>query len=212
MDTLTYILNKYRLDPDTKRMPIEIPDVGRNDLAVLFAELGFKVGAEIGVECGLYSAVLCRANPDAKLYSVDAWQAYKGYRIHVSQPKLDGFYEETRERVATYDCKLVRKFSMEAVQDFEPGSLDFVYIDANHVLHYVIDDITEWQKRVRVGGIVAGHDFRKTKTVDTQAHVVQAVRAYTDAWRICPWFLLGRRDKTEGETRDRNRSWMWVKT
>lgn len=211
MDTLAYILNKYNLNPDVRHMPIEIPNTGRDDLAVLFAELGFRVGAEIGVEQGLYSEVLCRANPDARLYAIDAWRAYRGYREHVSQRKLDDFYEATRERLAGYNCELVRKFSMDAVQDFEPESLDYVYIDANHSLRFVVEDITEWSTRVRRGGVVAGHDYRKTKAPVTMLHVVQAVHAYTDAWKVRPWFVLGRKEKIEGEIRDHNRSWFWVK-
>ena len=210
MDTLNHILSKYNLDI-ARRMPSEIANVGRDDLAILFAELGFSVGVEVGVERGVYTEVLCRANPQAKIYGVDAWQHYDEYRDHVSQEKLDGFYEDAAQRLAPYDCELIRKFSLEAARDFEPESLDFVYIDGNHSLEYVIEDISRWSKRVRPDGIVSGHDYRKSKT-SYVAHVVHAVQAYTDAYRIRPWFVLGRKAIVQGEVRDRNRSWMWVKT
>ena len=38
------------------------------DQVNLFAELGFKVGAEIGVDRGYFSADMCQANPGVKLY------------------------------------------------------------------------------------------------------------------------------------------------
>lgn len=47
MDTLDYIVKKYNLDINA-RSPIEIPNIGRNNLPELFKELRFKVGAEIG--------------------------------------------------------------------------------------------------------------------------------------------------------------------
>lgn len=190
---------------------MEIPDVGRDDLPGLFAELGFKVGAEIGVEQGLYSEVLCWGNPGLKLYCVDAWQCYPGYRVHVSQDKLDGFYQATQERLAGYDVVLVRAFSVEAARGFERGSLDFVYLDSNHALPQVIADLAAWLPVVRVGGIIAGHDYRKSKN-RADMHVVHAVQAWTEAYKVRPWFVLGRKDARPGEVRDKNRSWMWVKS
>ena len=208
MDTLAYILDKYRLDVE-QRMPIEIPNVGRGDLPVLFRELKFGVGVEVGVQQGEYAEELCRAIPGLTLHGVDPWTKYSGYRDHVSQHELDGFYEEAKDRLAAYDWRPVRKFSVDAAKDFRNESLDFVYIDGNHLLQYVVTDLTEWTKKVRLGGIVSGHDYRKAKSY--AAHVVQAVRAYTDAYRIRPWFVLGRRDRRDGEIRDSARSWMWVK-
>lgn len=208
---LNYLVKKYNLDLN-QRMPIEIPNVGRNTLAEMFNDFGFKVGAEIGVEQGLYSRILCKANPGLKLYCVDAWKSYKGYRDHVSQEKLDGFLEKTKERLASYNCEIVKGFSMDVVKDFEDESLDFVYIDGNHELPFVINDIIEWSKKIRKGGVVAGHDYLKNKPYDTRTHVVPAVNAYVDAYRISPWFLLGTKEMREGEIRDKARSWMFIKS
>lgn len=201
MDTLNYILQRFNIDLSVKRMPIDIP-ITRLDLARLFTELDFKVGAEIGVEQGEYTEALCRANPQAKIYGVDSWQSYSGYREHVSQDKLDRFYEETRERLKLYKYRPMRRFSMDAVQDFDDNSLDFVYIDANHDFQHVVNDLAEWSKKVRTGGIISGHDYRKTKN-NAPFHVVQAVQGFTDAYRISPWFVL------RGD--HRAASFMWVK-
>lgn len=211
MNSLAHILHKYSLDP-AARTPIEIPNVGRDDLARLFSELSFKRGVEIGIERGLYSEVLCRSNPGATLFCVDAWQAYRGYRDHVSQEKLDGFYEETKQRLAPFGCQFIRALSMDAVKQFEDGSLDFVYIDANHELPFIINDLIEWSKKVKHGGIVAGHDYYQSTRMDTKNHVVYAVDAYVRSYRIKPWFLLGSKAKMDGETREKSRSWFWVKT
>jgi len=209
-DTLDYIARKWGLNTMAKP-PIEIPDVGRDDLARLFAELGFAVGIEIGVDQGAFSEVLCRENPQAIVFGVDAWHAYKGYREHLNQDRMDGLYEIARKRLEPYsNYRLVRKMSMEAVSDFKDRSLDFVYIDSNHDLRYVVDDLTEWSRKVRTGGIVSGHDYRQSVN-DFPLHVVQAVNAFTDAYRIRPWFLLGTKAVVVGQTRERSRSWFWVK-
>lgn len=210
-ENVDYILNKYDLAVG-RRMPVVIPNVGRDDLARLFAELGFKKGAEIGVERGRYTEVLCRENPQATIWGVDPWKAYRGYRDHVSQEKLDGFYGSAQRRLAPYgNYRFVRNFSMDVVKHFKNGSLDFVYIDGNHTLPFIINDLIEWSKKVRVGGIVSGHDYRASKRVVTQNHVVYAVHCFTQSYRIRPWFLLGRKEKVPGEVRDGNRSWMWVR-
>lgn len=209
MSELDYVVQKYSLDLDVRKMPIEIPNVGRAGLAKLFDELGYRAGVEIGVQQGLYTEVLCKENPQAKIYGIDPWEAYEGYQTYVSQEKRDVFYEEARERLGSYNCQLLKKFSMDALDDFEDGSLDFVFIDGNHDFLHVTQDIAGWSKKVRRGGIISGHDYiRRSPPTDT--HVVRVVQAYTYSYRIKPWFVLGTMAKESGVIRDRSRSWMWV--
>lgn len=42
MNTLVYIAQKYGIDLQQKHLPIEIPTIGRDHLAELFCELGYK--------------------------------------------------------------------------------------------------------------------------------------------------------------------------
>jgi hypothetical protein len=200
-DTLAYILEKFK--PELGRhFPCKLHASRWGGLTGLFAELGFKTGAEIGVEQGKFSESLCRANPGVWLACIDPWQTYTRYLDHVSQPKLDGFYHEALARLAPFGCEIIRKYSMEAVRQFEPLSLDFVYIDGNHEFEYVVNDIIEWSKVVRPGGIVSGHDYRRDKADRIPFHVIQATQAYADAYKITPWFIF---------TKDSASSWMWVK-
>lgn len=206
---LKYLQNRYSLNLDEKS-PIRIIPNDRQRwgrwyaLPEIFKELGYKIGAEIGVEKGRYSVRLCEKIPGLKLFSIDAWAGYKGYREHVSQEKLDGFYKTAQERLSPYDCDIIRGYSMNVVKDFEDESLDFVYIDSGHNFVNVANDIFEWEKKVRVGGVVSGHDYRRHKPHRTyQCHVVQVVNAYTSAFRISPWFII------HG---DKSPSWFWVKT
>jgi hypothetical protein len=196
-----------------KGAEIDIPDVGRDDLPAFFKEMGYKVGAEIGVATGLYSEKLCQAG--LKVYAVDPWLEYPGYDSKGVQVRLDKEYEEAKQRLAPYDCTIIRKKSVEAAQDFEDGSLDFVYIDGHHGFKFVTEDIYEWSKKVRIGGVVAGHDFvhSSVKTGPYVCHVKHVVRAYTTAFRIRDWYVLGSKHlpKDSLEKRDRWRSWMWIR-
>lgn len=188
--------------------PLEIPGRGRDDIPALLATMGAQVGVEVGVERGKYSRVLLQAESLKKLTLVDAWAKYPGYRDHVSQDKLEGFYDEVRElEQSDKRVWLLRAFSVNAAEHFPDGGLDFVYIDANHRIQDVIADLAAWTPKVRSGGLIMGHDYRKPKN-NIGHHVVEAVNAWTYAYRICPWYLLG----TKGDpNRDQNRSWMWVK-
>jgi predicted O-methyltransferase YrrM len=69
----------------------------------------------------------------------------------------------------------MRKMSMEAVEEFEKESLDFVFIDSNHSFDYVMEDLIEWSKRVRKGGIISGDDYFHFR----KAGVIEAVDTYT---------------------------------
>src|SRR3989344_643091 len=212
MNTLDYILKKFNISYNDKTpMPIEIPNFGRNQLEELFHELGLTAGTEIGVEQGEYSEILCHANPNLKLYAIDAWKAYRRYRDHTRQPKLDSFYESTKARLAPYNCEIIRKFSLDAVRDFADHSLDFVYIDANHDFQNTTNDILEWSRKVKADGIIAGHDYYKQRHASTY-HVWYVTNSITDAYRIKPWFVLGSKAVLKDQIRDKPRSWMWVKS
>lgn len=142
----------------------------RVELANYFRNNNFNLGAEVGVLGGKYSKILCEANPYLKLYCVDSWglgsNKYKKYYAKK--------YEEAKTRLADYNVTLIRKLSLDALGDFDNESLDFVYIDANHSFDYVMKDIIEWTRKVRIDGIVAGHDYINTN----RAGVKDAVDMY----------------------------------
>lgn len=141
----------------------------RIDLAKLFAELGYKVGAEIGVYKGEYSEILLSYNPDLHLYCVDAWVPYSYVQ---DSNTIESCYQKTVRRLSKYNATIIRKSSMEALNDISDDSLDFVYIDAGHDFDNVMMDIICWSRKVRQGGIVSGHDYV------SHVGVVDAVNVY----------------------------------
>lgn len=190
MDSLKYIIDKFQIDLNQKS-PIHLPIDKYTGLPNLFKDLGFKIGAEIGVARGKYSKWLChqmrRSKP--KLFLVDPYLAYQDFGIYADQAGQDMRYKEAQARVAKYNCEFIKKPSMEAVKDFNDNSLDFVYIDANHTFEFVVNDIAEWSKKVRVGGIVSGHDYSQH-----MFEVKGALDAWTSVRKIKPWFLTNHRN------------------
>lgn len=212
MDSLAYILGKWKIDPDAlKTLPVEIPNTSRNDLALLFAELGLVRGVELGTAGGRFAEVLCKSNPGSALYCVDPYAIYNGYRDYTRTEEMAVMRQEAHARLMPFGVTFIEEFGLNALSYFPDGSLDFVYIDANHEWPYVTQDIYYWAKKVRPGGIVSGHDFYRSSRKDSKCHVKGAVQGYTFAFKISPWFLLGRNERRPGEVRERSRSWFWVK-
>lgn len=207
METLKYICEKYNIDLN-QESPFKINCCRIKDLPVLFKELGFTKGAEIGVLEGDYSAILCQSNPKLKVYSIDAWEFYplkNNFRRPWVYPEI---YEKAKTKLAQYkNNEIIRKWSMDAVKDFADESLDFVFIDGDHRFEYVANDIAGWGKKVRKGGIIAGHDFGPSPKdkKETFCHVKEVVYGWTASHGIHPWFIL------ESAITDRENGWMWVK-
>jgi len=190
MDTLKYIKDKFNVPDGTKVQKLK--GTKRNDLYPIFNELGFKLGAEIGVNRGKNAEKIIESIPDLELHIVDCWERRNSLR-------------ETHERLKRFGSKVVtvEMYSMDAARYYNDEHFDFVYIDANHYFDFVMQDIIEWSKKVRPGGIVAGHDYYHSGTEG----VAKAVKAYTKAHRIKPWFILD----NERRRRPHQNSWFWVK-
>ena len=146
-----------------KGTPYWIPDCSRDELPEFFKELGFKVGVEIGVLVGKFTEKFCLAG--LKMYGIDPWVSFSGQgRGQQLQTQENYNYSLAKKRLSPYkDCTLIKKASMEALVDFDPESLDFVYIDGDHRFRYIAEDIYEWYWKVKHGGIVAGDDYYLTQ-------------------------------------------------
>lgn len=204
--TLKYLISKY--NPEiTSELPLYIKNTNRKIMAETLAELDVRVGVEVGVAEAEHAEILCKYNPQLHLYGVDAWAHYSGYADY-RRNDLDAFKRNAENRLAPYNCTLIHKFSMDALQDFKDGTLDFVYIDGAHDFKNAAMDIFEWSKKVKPGGIVYGHDFVTTPT----CQVEDVVRAYMKAFSIDPWFVLGEFGKSNGLFKEGVQSWLYVKS
>ena len=168
-------------------------DATRSDLAQYFGEQGYTTGAEIGTLRGQYAQTLCEANPALHLLAIDPWVGYAGYhdqRQAVSD-RLPWIYLEATNRLRSYDCELWRMTSEDAAPKVADESLDFVFIDGNHAKPYVTQDLTLWTPKVKLGGIIAGHDYHHfTRAPYRHIQVIEAVDEFVAEHAIGPWWLL----------------------
>lgn len=203
MTVLDAFRSTYRLTDGAS--PRTTSAAGRRELLDLLATMGVKTGAEVGVWTGLFSKQMCEAITGLQLTCIDPWQAYDAYRERKNdQAKLDAAYQDARARLAPYGCRIWRKTSAEAAAAMPDRSLDFVYVDANHLKPFVLEDLALWMPKVKVGGILAGHDYipwpakrAKSPWIEVQA----AVDEFASARGIGPVYVLAA---------DKAPSYFWV--
>jgi len=202
METLAYFVEKFSLDL-AQPSPFRLPISRETDIPQIFKELDFKVGAEVGVYRGGYSEALLKGIPGLKLYGIDLWELYPGYRDYKHGDITDA-YNEALNKTKDYDCQLIKGWSNEVVKGFTDNSLDFVYIDGNHSYEYTVQDIALWSPKVRKGGIVFGHDFEdwSHNWRRRYMHVPAAVTGWCNSYQIHPWFIIAK---------DKHPSWLYIK-
>lgn len=122
-------------------------------------------GAEIGTQRASFSSFLLSHWGGRRLHSIDPWRNFDTGE-YVDTANVAGDIQEANFRTAGDRLRpfgerssIHRKTSTEAAPSFPDGSLDFVYIDAQHHYEAVVEDIETWFPKVRVGGVVAGHDY-----------------------------------------------------
>jgi len=176
----------------------------RIDLARYFKELGFKVGAEIGVADGRYSEILLSENPDLQLLSIDPYAPYDGnWRGKNYQNQA---YEKAKMRLSVFGDRsvILRNTSLEASVNMIDNSLDFVFIDGAHDFNNVMLDIIIWTTKVKKGGIVSGHDAYDFRT----GNVLEAIHAYSVANKV-EMNIIPRSE--QGHKDDRVPCWYFIK-
>ena len=135
------------------------------DRVQLLSSIGSMFPNGKGVEVGVYKANFSRQIVESwkgTLYMVDVWRPieYESYQDATNHIHGDVF-EEAMNNIRGYEDRaiMIRAESAAAAEIFADGSLDFVYIDANHSYDSVCEDIDIWYPKVRKGGFLCGHDY-----------------------------------------------------
>lgn len=116
---------------------------------------------EIGVAEGYFSAEILESGAGLH-YMVDAWQYLPQYGDGGNaQTWHDQNYFAAVARVAKYDgrVKILRGLSTHMAHEIPDGSLDLVYIDGDHSYDGCKADINAYWSKLKIGGIMAFHDF-----------------------------------------------------
>lgn len=125
-----------------------------------------SVGAEIGVDLAKFSMRMVKIINPKLLWLVDFWHpsvlsTYPDYHPNLEKLAITAriAIEHVLKPMAAGQVRVLCATSFNAARLVENESLDWVFIDAGHLFHETYTDLMLWYPKVKVGGIVSGHDF-----------------------------------------------------
>jgi hypothetical protein len=178
--TIKVIRKKLR-DVDNRIPKYTLKEKHINSLKVItdrqkLLELMPKNGivAELGVNKGDFSAQILETCQPKRLHLVDIWNTK---RYHPGL-KLD---IEKRFEKAIIEGQLVVNYglSTDVVKQFEDNYFDWIYIDTEHSYKCTIAELESYAKKMKPGGIIAGHDYVMGSWVNLVRYgVIEAVSEF----------------------------------
>jgi len=127
-----------------------------------------KCVAEIGVLYGEFSAELLNEQP-RDLFLIDPWANQPLHQYIDINAEQDCFnkvrnsvLDRFAKQIGTGQVTVVRSFSHVAAREIDRKNFDVVFIDGNHSYNWVLADLFVWYTKVKEGGWLCFHDYRRS--------------------------------------------------
>jgi predicted O-methyltransferase YrrM len=120
-----------------------------------------EVGAWLGKSAAFMAVDIINSRKQIRFDVVDNWKGLTGDVVPQAM-RDDGVYESFLRNMEPVKEVIhpIRLSSLEAVEQYQNDSLDFVFIDASHEYNDVRADISKWWSKIKFGGYLAGHDMQ----------------------------------------------------
>lgn len=119
------------------------------------------IGAEIGIGDGYHASFFLSELDIDFVFLIDPHVAFENMR-RVWTPEEVGRWEKNAHiNLDKYKHKIrwIKEKSTDAAKFVPDNSLDFVYIDGNHDYEFVVKDISLYYPKLKMGGLLSGHDY-----------------------------------------------------
>lgn len=173
--------------------PLLRPLSHRDQLGAILHGMGHTAPiVEVGTLYAGYTEKLLAGYP-GQVHCVDPWvnQPESAYFDGANRFNMEEVYAHARRAVGSHPrCTLHRMMSLEGATRFADRSLAAVYLDGNHRLANIRQDIAAWFPKVQIGGIFSGHDFYIRYDNDTDSDAQTAVMEFAEkvgVWPHCNW-------------------------
>lgn len=123
-----------------------------------------EVGSWKGKSACFMAVEIINSNKEIKFDCIDCWIK-------------DDVYNEFVNNITPVRSviNVIRNYSNIAFRSYDDCSLDFVFIDAHHTYESVKEDINCWYPKLKIGGILAGHDYWPESHTEYNLNVNRAV-------------------------------------
>ena len=164
----------------------------------VFVEVGSWLGKSTA-----YMGQLLRDNPECMVdfYAVDTWKGSPGDNAFEKELEkhggdVYGAFTENMEKCGVTEFVIpLRMSSVEAAKNFGDLSLDFVFIDADHKYDPFSADLRAWLPKVKVGGVIAGHDHEHGPIIRALSELIPGAARYKPVNKGNSWFWKVERPK-----------------
>jgi hypothetical protein len=128
-----------------------------------------EVGSWKGKSAAYLAVEIINYKKDIKIDCVDLWadciDSWKGISEDQKDEhvKTNYLYELFIQNISSLSSIInpIRMDSINASKIYKDKTIDFIFIDANHDYDNVKKDIEAWFPKVKIGGVIAGHDYTK---------------------------------------------------
>ena len=110
--------------------------------------------AELGVDEGDFSQSILSINMPKKLHLIDLWGS-KRY----NQNKRKSVEKRFSKNIESTKVEINLGLSTEVAGNFKENYFDWIYIDTAHSYKITIEELESYRKKIKKGGIIAGHDY-----------------------------------------------------
>jgi hypothetical protein len=121
------------------------------------------VCVELGVFLGDFSSLIYENCKPSWLYLVDIFpdSMMSGDKdgMNVKTADLRSIPDSLRKKFENKNISVHKQTTTDFLKSSDNQDIDFVYIDAEHSYKMVKSDLEESYRRVKPGGIIAGHDY-----------------------------------------------------
>jgi len=154
------------------------------------------VAVEVGVLSGRLSEYLLSKHKTLHLLMVDNWEASENQPEHYKATGDGSAFSKasamalSRKRAGEKTWRfrkrrtIIPRASVEAARYVKDASCDLVFIDADHSEEAVASDLAAWERKVKPGGYLGGHDFGNPANGKDFSGVKRAVERWANGREI----------------------------
>lgn len=129
-----------------------------------------EVGSWVGRSACYLGVEIVNSRKDIKLDCIDLWygkdiEALKDEDVVKNETLYTDFLRNVEPLKGILTPR--RMTSREAVATYVDNSIDFVFLDAGHEKEDIEFDVPNWYSKVKVGGVIAGHDYDFPQITET---------------------------------------------